>query len=842
MTTRNALNRNPLAGSPHVLPSPGKCSAVIFTAVLMSASSLLAGATDELQWLKDGAFTWELSNAWSNRTDHAIGAIPAHGVGDWVDGSWAYINGNISTRGNLDSISVYGLNYIKSGTRVVSIKNNGILSVGAGGIVLSAGSLTSFFKLAGPYYLDLACDQTWTCNGASTARALVLQKEVNIRSQNDATLTLSEYFNLRCENGCTFGGNLVVRDHARLYVTNGCSFGANRITLKGPFATLEFSGETGGMATEFALADGGMFAPTGQTWTSTTLYATGNGTATNVLSGRLVVPSGDFSVNVAAGAVLRIAGDVVDDSGNLVPVVNEGAGTLIRDAIIVTDTPVAAGTFAVNEGEEVRVYGNGLGADVNVAMNGGKIVLCKDGITVAAPITLNGDAELGAAEDVTGTFAGAISTGAGVSGAVLYLRGAGCKVFTGGADIASSSAFRLEEGDVLVTNCTWRIMQGGAVCDSGLFLSAGTMTIRDGGFVTTGADDNDNEALMFSINAAGGHGILDIGPGGEMYFNRNKRFSIGATNYTHGTLRISGGYLHDRYANTAPTFAHAGTSTGTFEFVSGRLKLASAIRSGTGTARMAWRGGEWSFSEGYFNKHMLTERTNIKTGGPSQITVDIEGPDCVLDIGTAAQLGVVTNTLPGSTYPWCSTSGGLLTITNSVNDMKIFAVDSVFTNMNVRLATNVTLQVNETAPGFSFGTYEPACGVTAANVVTEDGSVVTADTIRVTSGTVFDTHGYDTWSYDNLTFLDGAVLKFGVNGDMASTLTLPGTLTLPDELSYFAYKDTGISGGTAAVIGCGAISGSPGAVTRVAGSRRVNLVSSGSSLVFTVPGLVMSVR
>ena len=808
----------------------------------LAAGTMFAGGTDELQFLLDGKYVWETEPNWSNRTDHAIGNIPAHGVGQWVDGSWAYINGGISTRGTKDVIGVYGINYIKSGVRAVSIKNNAVLEVGAGGIVLSAGSLTSFLKFVGPFYIDVLCDQSWTCGGSSTARALVLQKEVNIRSQNDATLTLSEHFNLVCENGCTFEGNLVVRDHARLFVTNGCAFGANRITLKGPFATLEFSGATGGMATEFALADGGIFAPTGQTWTSTILYATGDGTATNVLSGRLVVPSGGFSVNVAAGAVLRITGDIVDASGNPVSVVNEGSGTLIRDATIITDIPVAAGAFAVNEGEEVRVYGNGLGADVNVAMNGGKIVLCKDGITVAAPITLNGDAELGAAEDVTGTFAGAISTGAGVSGAVLYLRGAGCKVFTGGADIASSSAFRLEEGDVLVTNCTWRIMQGGAVCDSGLFLSAGTMTIRDGGFVTTGADDNDNEALMFSINAAGGHGILDIGPGGEMYFNRNKRFSIGATNYTHGTLRISGGYLHDRYANTAPTFAHAGTSTGTFEFVSGRLKLASAIRSGTGTARMAWRGGEWSFSEGYFNKHMLTERTNIKTGGPSQITVDIEGPDCVLDIGTAAQLGVVTNTLPGSTYPWCSTSGGLLTITNSVNDMKIFAVDSVFTNMNVRLATNVTLQVNETAPGFSFGTYEPACGVTAANVVTEDGSVVTADTIRVTSGTVFDTHGYDTWSYDNLTFLDGAVLKFGVNGDMASTLTLPGTLTLPDELSYFAYKDTGISGGTAAVIGCGAISGSPGAVTRVAGSRRVNLVSSGSSLVFTVPGLVMSIR
>ena len=43
--------------------------------------------------------------------------------------------------------------------------------------------------------------------------------------------------------------------------------------------------------------------------------------------------------------ISRITGDIVDDSGNLVSVVNGGSGTLIRNATIITDIPVAAGTF-----------------------------------------------------------------------------------------------------------------------------------------------------------------------------------------------------------------------------------------------------------------------------------------------------------------------------------------------------------------------------------------------------------------------------------------------------------------------------------------------------------------
>lgn len=801
--------------------------------------ALAAAGTDELQFIKDGSFKWE-EQFWSNRTDRAIGTIGPHQTGGWVDGSWAFINGNISTAGELDAVNAYGIKYLKSGTRVVTLKSGASLSVGAGGVVLCNNSLTGLFKFSGAYFIDIACDQSWTCDGDAKPRAIVFQKSASMRSLDGATLTLAEGVNVTCESDGDFGGDIVVADDARLCVKEGCSFGAERLTLSGSSATLDFGVPTGEIADEFALAYGAVFSPTGQMWTSTGLFATGDASATNVITGRLVVPAGVFKVEVADGAVLRIEGDIVTPEGNRVDVEKSGSGTLVTGYVGIGDEPVS-GTFIVNEDENVRVYGDGLGSDATIVMNGGRITISKDGATVAAPITLAGDAELCAAHGVTGTFAGEITVGESASDVTLRVSGPGCKVFTGGADLSGSSAFRLEDGDMLVTNCTWKLLQGETSADTGMFESAGTLTVRDGGKILNGTERALSHCFYINVHPSAA-GVLDIGEGGELFFEGAKRFVVGQTNDTHGTLRISGGYVHDRYANTSPTLAAKSDSTAVLEFNSGRMQLSSAIRSGTGQARIVWRGGTWAFNRSYFSKHMLDDRTNISTGGPSHITVDIEGPDCVLDIGDTALVDAVTNTISGSPYPWRSKPEGLLTVTNSSDGVKTFAVDSVFTNMNVRISSNVVFLVTATAPEFSFGTYEPENGVTASDFIAESGLVFTADTVRVTSGTVFDTHALDGWRFDNLMFMDDAVLKFGINDGKADTLTIPGTLTLPERLSCFGYGDSGFSGGSDAVISCGEVSGAPETLTRIAGSRKVKLAYSGSAVSFTLPGTVITVR
>lgn len=792
----------------------------------VSFSPLYAGDSDRLQFISTSGGSWDAANGWTNITDHAIGGIGAGMTGDWVDGSWAYIRGNINNVGNVSAVAAYGINWAV-GERVVTLQNGATLGLGAGGIVMERGGPLRFF---GSYTVRLTADQRWTCNGTADALRIKIDPRTNANvsdmqlvADEGVTLTLTDALTLEVGDETVFGGNVVVERNACLNLGAIGLFGANRVTLKGPSATLAFSGATGDVAREFALADGGVFSPAGHVWSSSRLLATGDATATNVVSGRLVVTGDVFSVEVAAGAVLRIAGAIVDADGFPAAIINSGPGALINDTTIIGDEPVMENPLIVGPDRTVHVYGDGMGPDTTVILAGGVFKVCRDA-TIRSPLVLAANSSISVDECVEALFTGGIDAtdAGGASSCSLSLDGNGRKVFSGDAAFAASNGFRLVAGTALVTNCTWTV---GPMATVGLYQDAERLIVRDGGdLVLEECTSETIRTLEISVTGAAAAGVLEIGADGALHMHANCLLTVGKSAGSHGTFRLNGGLYRDDLASSPISLGWESTATGTLELRSGVFDIMSSIRSGAGaTNRIVWHGGTMKFrSDGTYGGVLFRRRTNT-TDGPSSITMEIQGSDCLLDIG-CERSAVITGQLnaAASPYPWFSAAAGLLTITNSLpgGNERAFLVSQTFTNMNVRLAPDVKLRFAETTPEFSFGFYELAPGVATNAVEHAPAVVVTAETVRVASGAVFALHGYADWWFRNLTFEDDSILSFGIHQGCVDGLSIPGTLSLPSRLRMLALSNIAVSGTGNALVRAGeGVSGNPEFVSEP-GSRK----------------------
>ena len=227
--------------------------------------------------------------------------------------------------------------------------------------------------------------------------------------------------------------------------------------------------------------------------------------------------------------------------------------------------------------------------------------------------------------------------------------------------------------------------------------------------------------------------------------------------------------------------------------------------------------------------------------------VTIDGPDCVLDVGHPSldEISLYEDKdAAGCGMRWTCTERGVLTLTNSTIRAGRLVVHNAFTNMNLRVCANAGLRVDgrtQVYP-FSISTLEKGGEGALDGIALCDRLEKAVRTVKGGAGVVFSKADLAGWSYTDLSFADGAIYAFAVNGASTDTLTIPGRLVLPATMALKAEADPALVSSSSAIFT--AAQGIEGdcTFTRALGSRQVRCEIVGSSLDRVVRGLAVVVR
>lgn len=401
-----------------------------------------------------------------------------------------------------------------------------------------------------------------------------------------------------------------------------------------------------------------------------TLALEGDGTLATSVSGtgalEISVPAGQ-RLYVPASALSGWAGSQITvNSGTLlldrempgVTVTAEsGASVMYGGEFVVTDEVRTEAAINVPAGQTLHIYGNGLTAATRVTLGGGTNVYFHTSATIGATMEVASGANgawvtsyfYAPSASVTGTVAGAVSSGSGYS--TVATDGPGCIVFGGGGELFTNSKFEVHGGSsAILTGGVYRVGSEGCACtywrgsgdvgDWGRYLG-----IRDGGRLEIAASAAERwaffaEPLKDSANYARS-ATLEIGEGGTVILGNNCRMYVGG-NQRSGELIVSGGTL--RTGTGCGIFlGHNGYSVGTLRFNGGLLDISTPFRKSDvrDQSLVYWNGGTLKIGANYSSDSVMIGDL-MSDNATRKFSVGVLG-DCTIDL-TDMPMNAIYNT------------------------------------------------------------------------------------------------------------------------------------------------------------------------------------------------------
>ena len=482
------------------------------------------------------------------------------------------------------------------------------------------------------------------------------------------------------------GADLTATKPALFSITNLLVTGTGESVLSGSFTfdmpenvvavtladgvALDFAGTfaEANPGTALAATGTGKVAINMSSWHLTGGISAGNGvTLALAADGKLATPisgAGDIELSIGAGKMLYLpeaslsgwtGSQITVKSGTLlldgemqgVTVTPEtGAAVEFGGGLIVTDKVRTEATINVPAGHTLQIYGNGLTSATRVTLGGGTNVHFHTSATIGAAMEVAAGANgawvtsyfYAPYASVTGTVAGAVSSGSGYS--TVATDGPGCVIFGGGGELFANSRFEVHGGSsTILTGGVYRVGSegractywrgSGDVCDWGRYLG-----IRDGGRLEIAASAAERwaffaEPLRDSANYARS-ATLEIGEGGTVILGNNCRMYVGG-NQRSGELIVSGGTL--RTGTGCGIFlGHNGYSVGTFRFNGGLLDISTPFRKSDvrDQSLVYWRGGTLKLGANYSSDSLLTGDL-MSDNATRKFSVGVLG-DCTIDL------------------------------------------------------------------------------------------------------------------------------------------------------------------------------------------------------------------
>lgn len=391
-----------------------------------------------------------------------------------------------------------------------------------------------------------------------------------------------------------------------------------------------------------------------------TLSLAGDGKLNNSVSGtcglevsagagkRLYVPESTLSGWTGSAITVKSGTLLLDGAMPGVTVTpEEGASVEYGGGLVVTDKVRTETTLDVPAGQTLQIYGNGLTSATRVTLGGGTNVHFHTAATIGATMEVATGSSSAwvtsyfytASASVTGTVAGAVSSGSGYS--IVATDGPGCVIFGGGGELFSNSRFEVHgDSSAILTGGVYRVGRTGSVrtyrrgSDA-----AGTwgkyLGIRDGGrleFVLN-TDDTRWALLAYPLRDSSSYkrsATIEVGEGGTVILPDNAWFSLGG-DQNSGELILSGGTMRVG-RNCRLLLGRGGYSIGTFRFLSGLLETSSPfyIDDPTNQGLVYWSGGTLKIGENFSGDSLIVGGlgSDNKT---RKFSVGILG-DCTLDL------------------------------------------------------------------------------------------------------------------------------------------------------------------------------------------------------------------
>ena len=570
-------------------------------------------------------------------------------------------------------------------------------------------------------------------------------------------------------------------------------------------------------------------------------------------------PAGMTATTSGAGVIVPLPGATIDPAK---------VGGTANVATVITDDVFAPAELTVGANQKTLIRGSGLTAATHVWMTGGEI-LAESNATVGAAIdvlatstfrTLRSDVEI--------DYAGCVTVSGGVSSAVkvnLELYGTGTNAFVGGAMICGRYDYcNQRAGYVLISNCTFTV-GGPAPTDDNrnkycggysMYGNSEKTIIGAGGTLLLAGRAEYSDSYLNATPIVEKVSTLEILPGGLFQWD-----SGGGYRVTKGEVLINGGHLYCA-AGGRGSYVDA---NGTIRVINGGVyEMYRRLNSSNGA------GGKIVIDGGTYRPLNNTPKDGVGFTAAAKFEIGANGG--TLDLSKlGSNFSVFTNRADfGTSGAWTGAGAPLKVIGRTSKpltfDFRLTAGEPTYNaGLFFDIGSNVTFNVIGTADdgplagiGFagvrSFGyldkdTRKPlplAVGTLSVSAALPDEvrvSGLTAQDLVVKSGGIWNSAallgGESRPVLTNAAFENGAVWTVPQVADRA-TLALPGTLTLPAEMSYL-FGSGVTQGGLALATAAGGIAGSP-VWTALPGGRRALFRQTENELTAFPKGMVLIFR
>lgn len=516
------------------------------------------------------------------------------------------------------------------------------------------------------------------------------------------------------------------------------------------------------------------------------------------------------------------------------------------------DEAYAGEELVVRPGRTLYVQGDGLTANTRLVMDGGSLVFQKSA-NVAASVHVKTNTTISASGDsIRGVFSGFFDATNAYTATFVenkttimncYVVGRGEVWFTGGgrADICKLLASQGSDGSygaiIIASNDFHSCRADIGVIHGRLF------GVRDGATLFC---DWARQGGVFWLNARGPsdssfRGVVEIVNGGTIVDGSNRGIYLGYGG-EHGKLLIDGGTYRNNGGREILVYGNSNE----IEFRSGLVLYGNALGYNTSWHMLTfnWYGGTWQVGSMFGDKTSLSDGFDGVFTMASQMTMNICGPDCVLDLGGHDALKLVNENNDSTSsvskkYKTAPKFNGVgddarLTVTNGTRFLANFFPA---TNCALRVALSEASVVGTvdyvTRPDV---TAMKAVELAWSNATASADHAVEVTNLVVGAGAVWPRANVGgNVTYLNLGFEDDAVLASETTDGVT---VVPGVLTLPERLTT-AIADPA---GEKELVRAAAVEGTVTTVDRKPGTRRRNLELRGTSLWGWSNGLMLLLR
>ena len=498
---------------------------------------------------------------------------------------------------------------------------------------------------------------------------------------------------------------------------------------------------------------------------------------TLVIDSAAAIPSGVKFVTEGTGAFV-----LVDRTGFDKDVHMGGTKNTESPERIVTEEQIENEEVTVADGRTLAILGSGLGDSSSVTVeDGGKIRFYRTA-TVAASVTLLGNAEITTeGESVVGTVAGRVTAPAATSSCVLALTSRGTLCFTGGGEFGALRDVALRTGRVEISGKTFKT-------SGSLYLYGGWLKICDGGYWDC-CYKTWTYVLIDQTQTE--DATVEVAEGGTIRIGNSNFINIGKDPNHLSRLLINGGTISRPIAdNLFQINCGDGTGNGVVEFNAGLIDTTRFLlcNNTTGNPQFIWRGGTVRVTGSY--------REFVRG---KNLPVTIAGPDCVFDLSSYGY-DVYSNCVGNAGITWRGEPGARLAVKGSTSRDQVlrlydFTPDGMAIDLNAAPRANV--EIEGTGADVALGWATP--GTTGTVTCFGTPSPLLASYF-VPAGTTFENaYVNDRWHVgftsvvtDSLVFEKDATYLLRTTAERTlPNLVLAGSLFLPESLTYVVDQSLG---------------------------------------------------